>query len=66
MVDKNAERILDSLPRATPGDDEMPRLAPNAVVCIDSAGRLTIYGEFGILTIEEDDLNVIDAEGYFV
>lgn len=58
---KNVERILDRLPRATPWDGEMPRLAPNAVICIDSVGRLNIYGEFGFLTIAEKDLSVLDS-----
>lgn len=62
MVDKNAERILDSLPRTTPDPYSMPRFAPNAFVCIDATGRLNILGEFGLLTIDEDDLNVLDSE----
>ena len=61
-IDKNVERILDDLPRATPWEGEMPRLAPNAVVCIDTAGRLNIYGEFGFLTIDEEDLDVLDSD----
>ena len=62
MIDKDAERILDNLPRATANPYSMPRLAPNAVVYIDAAGRLNILGEFGLLTIDEDDLNVLDSE----
>ena len=60
MVDKNVERILDTLPRATPNPYNMPRIAPNAIVCIDSAGRLNILLEQGLLTIDEEDLNVLD------
>ena len=62
LVDKNAERILDGLPRVTPDPYRMPRFGPNAFVSVDAAGRLCILGEFGLLTIDEDDLNVLDSE----
>lgn len=65
MIDKNAERILDQFPRATPGTYDMPRVERNAVVCIDSIGRLHILTEWGIVTIDEDDLDVFDATGYY-
>jgi len=62
LIDKNAERILEALPRATPNPYDMPRIAPNAIVFIDAAGRLNILMKQGLLTIDEDDLNVIDSE----
>lgn len=62
LVDKNAERILYGLPRATVSLYDTPRFAPNAQVFIDSIGRLNILGEFGLLTIDEEDLNVLDSD----
>ena len=62
MVDKNAERILENLPRATPRPYRLPRFGPNAFVSVDATGRLCILGEFGLLTIDQEDLNVLDSE----
>lgn len=58
--DADVDAVLDTLPRATATSQDIPKLVPNAVVYIDSVGRLNILGEFGLLTIDDEDLHVLD------
>ena len=66
MIDKNVEWILGNLPRAAANPYDSPKIPHNAIVFVDGSGRLNILGEFGLLTIDEEDFNVLDAEGYLV
>lgn len=62
LVDRNAEAILEMLPRLTINPYHLPKLGCNAFVCVDAAGRLNILTTHGLLTIDEEDLNVLDSE----
>lgn len=62
LADKRAERILGALARGTVTDYSVPKIARNASVFIDAIGQLNILTEFGLLLIDEEDLNVIDSE----
>lgn len=60
MVDKEAENILEYLPRMTP--NRYPKSEPNAWIFIDASGKLCILPrDGGYLTIDDEDLNVLDA-----